>query len=122
MAPPTRPEIGRAMSHPRSIVVSSLLLILAGCGSGDEVTTRSLANAKRTWDAAKIRDYNLEWMSTGAREGHYVVFVRGGKVQEIRGFVDDPRQGKLREIPVKPGDPSYYGVEGLFKIMEEERA
>ena len=61
-------------------------------------------------------------VTSGAREGHYLVFVRGGQVKEIHQFVEDRRAQKMREIQAKPGDPSYYGVEGLFKILEEERS
>lgn len=98
------------------------LLGLSGCGGGVDVNTRSLTKARTLWDSAKIRDYDLEWTTSGERDGHYLVFVRGGKVQAINAYVPDPRAGKVREIRVKPGDPSYYGVEGLFKIMEEELA
>ena len=36
--------------------------------------------------------------------------------------MNDTRAGKIREIEAKPGDPSYYSVDGLFTILEEERS
>lgn len=106
-----------------SIILGAALLgSLAGCNGGEDVSTRSLANARRVWNAANVRDYDLEWMSTGERDGHYRVSVRGGEVQSIRQIVEDRREGKVVEIDAKPADPSYYGVEGLFKILEEERS
>ncbi|MDB5352666.1 MAG: hypothetical protein JWN86_3913 [Planctomycetota bacterium] len=110
------------MSKPRLKPLTLCLIALAGCAGGEDVTTRSIANARRIWDAAKIRDYDLEWTSSGARDGHYRIFVRDGKVRSIRAFVDDRKERRVREIEVKPGDPSYYSVDGLFKILEEERS
>jgi hypothetical protein len=34
----------------------------------------------------------------------------------------DARAGKRRKIRVKPADPSYYSVDGLFTIIREELA
>ena len=111
------------MPRPRPIsALMAVVCVLTGCAGGEDVTVRSLANARRTWDAAKIRDYNLEWTSSGERAGHYLVFVRDGDVKAIRQYVEDSRSGAIREIEARPGDPSYYGVEGLFKILDEERA
>ena len=104
------------------ILAASLALISGGCGGGEDVTVRSIAKAKRTWEAAKLKDYDLEWTSSGARDNHYLVYVREGKVRAIRSVVRDPREGRMREIEAKPADMSYYGVEGLFKVLEEERA
>ena len=105
------------------LVVSIVgMMGIAGCDSGEDVTTRSLANARRIWDASKVKDYNLEWTTSGERDGHYLVTVRGGEVKSIRQFVLDRREGKIIDIEAKPGDPSYYGVDGLFKVLEEERS
>lgn len=98
------------------------LMALCGCGSGVEVNALNLARARATWDGAKVRDYDLEWTTSGDQTGHYVVFVRGGSVKAIHGFVEDRKARQVREIEVKPGDPSYYGVEGLFRIVAEELA
>jgi hypothetical protein len=99
-----------------------VLMTLGGCGGGEDVSTRNLAAARRTWDEAKIRDYDLEWTTSGASNNHYRVFVRGGAVKAVYQFVEDRKAGKTREIAAKPGNPSYYGVEGLYKIIEEEQS
>lgn len=92
-----------------------LLIALAGCAGGEDVTPRTLERAKQTWERAGIDDYDLEWTSTGARDGHYRVTVRDGRVREVRSVQPD---GK--ESVAHPGDPSYYSVEGLFRILQEE--
>jgi hypothetical protein len=91
-------------------------LAFAGCGGGENVTSRSLLNAKRTWQAAKIRDYNLEWRSMGAREGHYLVYVRGGRVRKVYLVQPDGQ-----EVEAKPALPDFFGIDGLFQIIDEER-
>jgi hypothetical protein len=110
-----RPVIARA-------VYSIALLAVVGCGGGESVNSKTLGKAQALWDAAKIRNYNLEWTTSGDREGHYLVFVRDGVVKEIHEYLEDRRERRTREILVKPGDPSYYSVEGLFKIIREEQA
>ncbi len=95
---------------------------LAGCDGGEDVTARSLANARRVWNASKVRDYDLEWTTGGERESHYLAYVRGGEVKSVRQFLDDRRENRIREVEARAADPSYYGVDGLFKILEEERA
>jgi hypothetical protein len=100
---------------PRRFVAPALLMLLAGCDGGEDVTTRSLQAAQRTWRQAKIRDYDLEWTTSGARNNHYRVFVRGGDVRAI--YMVQPG-GK--EVPAKPGDPRFFGVDGLFQTIEEE--
>ncbi len=106
----------------RLLVLAPIALALAGCAGGEDVSTRSIANARRTWEAARVRNYDLEWTSSGARDGHYLVTVRGGQVLSIKSIVRDRRTGEAREVEARPGDKSYYGVEGLFKVLEEERA
>ena len=106
----------------RRIVAALALLVFSGCSGGEDVNTRTLSKAQALWDGAGIRDYDLEWTTSGDREGHYLVFVRGGVVRRIHAFVEDRRARVVREIVVKPGDPSYYGVEGLFRIIREEQA
>jgi hypothetical protein len=99
-----------------------VLLPLAGCGGGVDVNTRSLGKARSLWESAKILDYDLEWTSSGERDGHYLVYVREGKVQAIDASIPDLKARQVRQIRVKPGDPSYYGVDGLFTILKEELA
>ncbi len=102
---------------PLWFLAALMLPVLAGCSGGENVTTRALNKARQLWERARVRDYNLEWITTGARNGHYLVYVRGGKVREIRIVEPDGRQ-----IEAHPGDPSYYGIDGLFRIIEEEQA
>ncbi len=90
-------------------------LVLSGCAGGEDVTPRSLERARQTWKRSRIEDYDLEWTSTGARSGHYLVTVRDGRVREVRLVRPDGEQ-----VVAHPGDPSYYGVEGLFRILREE--
>ena len=96
-------------------LVSIALLAVAGCGGGEDVTPRNLADARALWDSAGISDYDLEWTSSGARRGHYLVTVRAGEVRAVTSVLPDGR-----EIAAKPGDASYYGMDGLFRILEEE--
>lgn len=100
----------------RSLWLAPLVLIL-GCQTGEEVNTRSLSEAKRQWQRAAVRDYNLVWKTSGPRSGLYRVFVRGGEVRAIRSVLEDGR-----EIEPRPGDKSYYSVDGLFRVIDEELA
>ena len=93
------------------------LLVPAGCGGGVEVTPRTLDQARATWARAGIRDYDLEWASTGLMSGHYRVSVRGGQVRTIETVLPDGRT-----FAAHPGEPRYYGVEGLFVIIGDELA
>jgi hypothetical protein len=92
------------------------LLAMAGCG-GEEVTAESIGKAKRLWEQAKIRDYDLEWMSSGLSQARYRVTVRDGSVRSIEAVLPDGRT-----YPVHPAEPKFYGVEGLFMIMSDELA
>ncbi|HMB05602.1 MAG TPA: DUF6174 domain-containing protein [Isosphaeraceae bacterium] len=97
--------------------VLSLLPILAGCAGGEEVTVQSIGQARRLWDRAQIRDYDLEWTSSGLNHGHYRVAVRGGQVRSIESIQPDGRG-----VTVDPAEPRYYGVEGLFTTIKDELA
>jgi hypothetical protein len=93
-----------------------MLALVAGCG-GQEVTPERLKAARQTWQRARIDDYDLEWTSTGARNVHYRVFVRGGTVEAIYSVLPDGR-----EIVAKPGEPKYFGVDGLFRTIDDDLA
>ncbi len=48
-----------------------LLAILGttiGCAGGQEVTPEAINQAKQGWKAADIRDYDLDWTVTGAKQ------------------------------------------------------
>jgi hypothetical protein len=110
--------------RPSSRIALTLVLV-AGCGAGGvDVSTRSLRRAQRTWEQARLRDYDLEWRSTGRMAGHYLVYVRDGRVREVRRILDDPRQIKLNRgtavLKARTADPQAFGVDGLFRILEEE--
>ncbi len=92
-----------------------LLLTLQGCGGGQEVTSQAIRDAQRRWIEANIRDYDLEWVSSGHRTGHYFVYVRGGRVRAVHALLPDGRM-----IEQKPADPEPYSVDGLFGLMEDE--
>jgi hypothetical protein len=98
-----------------ALLATLLPLAPAGCGGGAEVTPESLARARRTWERAGVRDYDLEWTSTGLMSGHYRVAVRGGQVRTIQAVLPDGRT-----VEAHPGEPRYYGVEGLFVIIGDE--
>jgi hypothetical protein len=99
----------------RTVVLAAVGFAVLGCSRGETVTARSLAAARRVWKSANLRDYDLEWTSRGARDGHYRVFVRGGLVRSVRA-VD--RDGSEHEL--KPADPSYFSVDGLFLVIQDE--
>ena len=94
-----------------------ILLAAVGCAGGEEVTPQAIAAARRAWERAKIRNYNLEWTSTGANNAHYRVFVRDGQVRAIHSILPDGRQAEVR-----PAKPDFYGVDGLFLTIEDELA
>jgi hypothetical protein len=110
------PNHALGMSCTRLIVIVPLLAV-AGCASGENVTPQALTRAKQKWAAANIQNYNLEWTSTGPRTSRYRVTVRGGKVQRVDSILPDGRA-----IEMHPAKPRYYGVDGLFLVIEEELA
>jgi Family of unknown function (DUF6174) len=115
---PHHTEVEALMTR-RIGTIASLLCVIAlpGCGGGGEnVTPESLENARRLWASAGIKDYDLEWTSAGLMDGHYRVFVRDGRVRRIRSVLGDGR-----EIDARPAMPEMFGVDGLFKVIEEER-
>jgi hypothetical protein len=98
------------------VVVGGLWnLALVGCGARTDLSARSIREARQAWNRAGLRDYDLEWTASGPRSGHYRVFVRDGQVRQVRTILPDGR-----EMIAKPGDPSFYSVDGLFQVLEEE--
>jgi hypothetical protein len=97
--------------------LAGVLLAFAGCGGSEDVTSRSIAEARRRWEHAGIRNYDLEWTSTGLSRAHYVVAVRGGEVRSIASILPDGRS-----MEVHPAEPKFYGIEGLFMVIGDELA
>ena len=96
-----------------------LLALLAGCDDGRDVSPRSLRRAKTTWEAAKLKDYDVEWVAAGPQAGpegvRYAVEVRGGAVKSVAVVGKD---GKAAEV--HPAEPEAYAVDGLFRTLQEE--
>jgi len=103
---------GRRIASLALIIVS---VALAGCGAGENVTPGSLEAARRLWELSGIRDYDLEWKSTGPNSAHYFVTVRGGEVRSIESM---GRDGSRHEV--RPAAPQFYSVDGLFTVISDE--
>ncbi|MBV8606586.1 MAG: hypothetical protein JO034_03890 [Singulisphaera sp.] len=99
------------------LVLMGLLLAIVGCAGGEPVTGASLASARQLWDRARVRDYDLEWTSRGQSQAHYRVEVRGGEVRSVEML-----QPNGQVTQAHPGNPRFYGVEGLFLTIEEDLA
>lgn len=97
--------------------MAALLLALAGCGGGEDVTAGSIQAARQRWQAARLHDYDLEWTSWGLREAHYVVSVRDDRVRAIELVRPDGRK-----LPIHSPEPRYFGVDGLFTTIADELA
>ncbi len=100
----------------QALAVCCTLLPL-GCAGGEDVTAKSLEQARRLWSRAGIEDYDLEWESSGLNQAHYRVTVRGGRVRTVVMVQPD---GQLTEV--HPAEPKFYSVEGLFITLAEELA
>jgi hypothetical protein len=108
--------------HARRVIALALLASVAGgCSNAVDVRPRTLRKARQTWEQANIKNYELEWTSTGPQTGrrgaHYRVKVRDGNVQSVEAIQPD---GIF--VPVNTKKPEYFGIEGLFRTMEEEMA
>ena len=80
-----RAEIGRRRSAagPLGAAVVVMISAFAGCSGGESVTPEAIAAARKAWNDAGIRDYDLEWTSSGVSQAHYFVTVRGGVVRKV---------------------------------------
>ena len=115
-------RMSNATTHPRTAVTLLVGLALAGsafpgCAGGEPVSSRSLDAARAKWERAGVRDYDLEWGSSGLNPSHYVVAVRDAKVRTVESVAPDGRR-----YEVKPAEPRFYSVEGLFLTLAEELA
>ncbi len=102
----------------RRIIAFGILAasLFSGCGkSCEELNSRVLEKAKASWKKAGVKSYNLWWSTSGVRKQRYRVFVRDGQVKRI-----DMLQEGGGAVEAKPGSPSMFGVEGLFKTLREE--
>ena len=97
--------------------LAALLIAAAGCGGGREVTPESVQAARQRWNRAGIRDYDLDWSVSGRNNAHYVVTVRGGEVRKIESIQPDGKRVVLRSA-----DAEMFGVDGLFRTIDEELA
>jgi len=110
-------ETRRLPAVPIVVLLGSALAAVGGCAGGDDVTPRNLREARIRWEKAGVRDYDLEWASTGPRNARYVVAVRGGRVESVETVAPDGRR-----YAVKPAEPRYYGVDGLFLTIADDLA
>ncbi len=94
-----------------------MLLIAGGCAGGQNVTPESVAEAKRVWTQAGIRDYDLDWSVRGPNNAHYSVTVRGGEVRKLESVQRDGRKVELHSA-----DAQTFGVDGLFRTINDELA
>jgi hypothetical protein len=104
----------------RQLVTLVSLLTLGsalGCAGGQEVTPEAIDRAKQVWANAGIRDYQIEWRVRGPNNAHYVVTVNGGGVRKVESVLRDGRALELH-----PGEPRFFGVDGLFLTISDELA
>ena len=98
-----------------------ILVLLAGCGGDQDVSPRTIRKARMSWEKARIRNYDLEWITTGPQTGpggvQYAVAVRDGAVKSVEVVRPDGKKAA-----VHPARPEFYGVDGLFTTLEEEMA
>ena len=77
-----------------------------------------LGRDEALWASQGPADYNLEWQSVSSRnQAVYRVYVRSGEVRSVRLVRPD---GKA--IALKPAEPGFYSVPGLFRTIREELA
>jgi hypothetical protein len=88
-----------------------------GCDGGQAVTPEAIDQAKRLWAQAGIRDYDLDWTTTGLNNAHYLVSVQGAEVRRVEAI--EPDGGK---VELHPGAPRFFGVDGLFLTIADELA
>ncbi len=99
------------------MVAGVAIFAVAGCSGGQPVTPETIADARKVWAQAGIRDYDLEWMAAGMNHAHYYVTVRGGVVRKVESVAPGGRR-----FEVHPAEARFYGVDGLFTTIADELA
>jgi hypothetical protein len=117
MGPGTRTSKRRPAACLLGLAALLAISAFAGCSGGEPVTAETIASARKTWTDSGIRDYDLEWTSSGTNQAHYFVTVRGGSVRKVESVAPDGRRLELH-----PGEPRFFGVDGLFLTMADELA
>ncbi|QEH35656.1 hypothetical protein OJF2_42110 [Aquisphaera giovannonii] len=122
--PPDRSDRPGARSRRPSVAFAALavvgltaLCLYARCSGGQDVTPEALADAREAWARAMIRDYDLEWTSSGIARNHYFVTVRAGEVRKVEAVAPDGRRFEMA-----PAEKRFYGVDGLFTTIADELA
>ena len=67
------------MSNARDVFLGRVRAALGKTGS-DAAT---IADARKVWEQAGIRDYDLEWTASGMNRAHYFVTVRGSDARRL---------------------------------------
>ncbi len=109
-----RPAIGLTLVAMTGLAAVCLFARWSG---GQSVTPEALAAARQVWADAGVRDYDLEWTASGSMSAHYYVTVREREVREVESIASDGRR-----FEVRPPDPRFYGVDGLFTTIADELA
>ncbi|MGC1717578.1 MAG: DUF6174 domain-containing protein [Isosphaeraceae bacterium] len=114
-----RPRIRRPAIGLTLVAMTGLaaVCIFARCSGGQSVTPEALAAARKVWAEAGIRDYDLEWSASGITSAHYYVTVREREVRKVESIASDGQR-----FDVRPPDPRFYGVDGLFTTIADELA
>ena len=100
-----------------SLAAVCAVCFFARCSGGQTVTPEAIAEARKIWTGAGIRDYDLEWMASGMSSAHYFVTVRRGEVRKVESVAPDGRKHELH-----PAEPRFFGVDGLFTTIADEMA
>jgi hypothetical protein len=108
--PRSRQELG-------TLVILAWLATTVGCDRGEAVTPEAIADARKLWSQAGIRDYELDWSVTGQNNAHYLVTVQAAEVRKVDAIEPDGRR-----IELHPGSPRFFGVDGILVTIADELA
>jgi hypothetical protein len=100
------------MGNRLTAVVALLMLpAVSGCTSRAPITTASREEARGLWGRSGVGNYDLEWIGSGGRSGHHLVYVRGGVVRQARLVHADGREELLDPVAASRCD-----VGALFEL------